>query len=205
MKVAVIIVGIGQWEEYTEPLILSIQKHEPAADIIVVDNGGHYSDNYVDRVIWCAIDEIVCYAAAINTGIFALGGDEDWIIILNNDVICDAPFFKYLEQMDLKAVYGNTLHRRRHPQFMAPVRWIDGWIYAIPSSGLLDWDEEFKIAGFEDADYCFRARKLGFSIQKSDLPFTHLEYHIRKTFDNYRDHRIDNMKYLMRKHGLKRA
>lgn len=205
MKVVVIIVGIGQWEEYTKPLVLSIQKHEPTAGIIVVDNG-NLLEKEMENIKWCTTDEIVSYAAAINVGTSALDGDEDWVIIINNDVICYKPFFKNLDSMRNNVLYGNKIHNKEHKHFTAPTNWIDGWLYAIPKQifeKVGKWDEAFKIAGFEDADYCFRAHEMGYKIKSSRLSFKHLGYHIRKKmFPNYKRYKGNNMRYLKTKHGI---
>jgi len=206
MKVAIIIVGIGQWEEYTRPLIDSIRKYEPNIYIIVVDNGNNYPV-YYNNVHFIITKKIVHYSVAINLGKSLVSDNADWIIVINNDVVCKAPFIKILETMNTKILYGNDVHGMKHPKFKSPTIWLDGWLYAIPKEifdAVGEWDENFHIAGFEDADYCFRTYKLGYKIKESKLPFKHLEYHIRKkVVPDYPKHRMHNMKYLVKKHGLK--
>lgn len=222
MKSIVLIVGIGQWDEYTKPLVESIHKHEPDSVPLIVDNGMNYcglnNNKYheIERQHFFIANALadgtfyddhkpVSYAEAINHGLFILNEYPEWLIVVNNDVICDGPFHEYLEGLDEYRIYGNTLHYK-HRRFSFPTPWIDGWIYAVPRRVLEavgKWDERFKIAGFEDADYCFRAFEKGFKVEESKLPFTHLEEHIRKTFNNYPKHREDNMRYLIKKHNLR--
>ena len=207
MRVGIIIVGIGQWEEYTKPLVESIITNEPYSRIVVVDNGSerkypHYSGIVSETI---RVDKTLNYASAINTGLYGVL-DTDWFIVLNNDVICYAPFIKYLENLQDNIIYGNDLHYS-NKRFEPPCPWVDGWLYVIPKKIIKDvgkWDEKFKIAGFEDADYCFRAFNKGYGISISELPFTHLGEHIRKSFYNYNQIRSENIEYLIEKHGLRK-
>jgi GT2 family glycosyltransferase len=204
--VSIIIIGIGQWEEYTKPLVDSIKEHEPISQVIVVDNGSNYPEQYKNVDDWARSDNIVSYASAINLARDLVNKKSDWIIVINNDVICNAPFVDVLNTMDDNVVYANTLHPKKHPRFYPPAPWIDGWLYAIPSKpfwDIGDWDEEFEIASWEDADYTYRAIDLGYSVQESNIPFTHLEYHIRREFENYDDYWLKNLNYMIKKHGLK--
>jgi GT2 family glycosyltransferase len=208
MKVAIIIVGIGQWEEYTKPLIESIREYESNVSIVIVDNGGNYDLDqlaYFPVRVYHLVTPLVSYASAINVGLDILVGDEDWIIVMNNDVLCTGHFVEYLSKLDTDTLYGNNIHHKSR-YFIPKAPWIDGWIYAIPNkifTEVGDWDENFKRASFEDADYSYRAVELGYKIGKSDLPFKHLQESIRKTFDDFKQSRFDNIKYLMEKHGLK--
>ena len=206
-SVVTIIVGVGQWEEYTKPLIDSIRRHEPSADIIVCDNGVKIpSVVKLNTDVEFVTTELVCYASAINMSVLTYI-DFDWFVIMNNDVRCDNKYLEYVQTLYPKAIFGNKVHPRYHKKFISPTAFVDGWIYAVPRQAINDvgmWDSKFKIAGFEDADYCIRAHEAGYSIRKSNLPFTHLEEHVRTTFDNYKKHRLDNIEYLIKKHSLRR-
>lgn len=208
MRIAVIIVGIGQWEEYTLPLIYSIRNYEQDVEIVFVDNG--YKSKYIEH--WERMynfktvhtEKITSYAEAINNGVFVSDKDSDWNIILNNDVKCTGRFTEKLQKLSNNSLYGNDIHYS-NKKFKSFAPWIDGWMYVIPDNVIRtvgDWDENFKIAGFEDADYCLRAYKLGFTTEKCNLPFVHLGEHIRRSMDNYNNIRKENMRYLVEKHGL---
>ena len=211
MKATVIFVGIGQWEEYTKPLLHSLFKHQWDSFIIGVDNGDKYS--LAERIrfsnVWTVpnFDNVVSYASAMNAGLSAAKfRNSDWTIIINNDVLCTGEFISELEKLDTNTLYSNKLHTN-FKKFKHPTPFVDGWLYAIPRKILNTvgkFDENFKIAGFEDADYCIRAWEKGFRVKQSNLPFVHLEEHIRTSFDNYKKHRLDNMTYLIEKHGLVR-
>lgn len=204
MKVAAIIIGVGQWRKYTKPMLKSMLKHQPDARILLVDNGNQYPEKY-DGIEILKTDEILDYSAAINVG-FNVLDDEDWVLVINNDVICNAPYFDHLKKLKTNAVYGNKLHndfKLFHHKHLAP--FTDGWIMAM-SKEVIDavgmFDTNFKIACAEDADYCFRAAKLGYKVKKSNLPFKHRRAKTRRGFDNFRQQRLDNIAYLVEKHEL---
>ena len=204
VNVAVIIVGINQWEEYTLPLVRSIEKHEPDVDIFVVDN---YSDpSYIGNDCYLVrTHERVCYSAAINAGYVGMElalRDPDWTIILNNDVKCLGPFVDTLEWMHRGTLYGN--------QFITfkDLRWLGLWLFVISREvreAVGKFDEKFNVCGFDDADYCFRAAAAGFEIRKSNLPFQHYWGKTRWDIPNYKDTRQENLKYLEEKHGVSLA
>lgn len=179
-------------------------EHQPDARLILVDNGSQYPEEFGDVEI-LKTEKILDYSAAINVGFAALD-DEDWVLIINNDVVCKAPFFDQLKELKTDAIYGNKLHldfKLFHHTHLAP--FTDGWIMAIPKEiidAVGEFDTNFKIACAEDADYCFRAAKLGYKVKKSNLPFKHLRAKTRRGFDNFRQQRLDNIAYLVEKHQL---
>jgi len=204
MKVSVVIVGIGQWTEFTKPLIDSIRKYEPDVDIMVVDNGDDYPNEYFD-VRFERTKHVVSYASALNIGLRATK-EFDWVIFINNDAIAIGKFVDYLKGLDRKAIYGNKIHidfREFHHKDYSP--FIDGWIIIVTRENIDaigEFDTEFKIAGFEDADFAFRSNNAGYPVTLSTIAFKHLGYHIRKQFENYPEYRKQNFNYLLDKHGL---
>lgn len=202
MKIATIIIGIGEWEKYTLPLLKSIIKHQPNTRIILVDNGNNYPEEF-ENVNIIKTYAILDYSAAINVG-FAMLRDEEWVLIINNDVLCIAPFSDYIKGLKTNVVYGNNLHRD-FKLFHHTIPFTDGWIMAMSRkliNSVGEFDTNFKIACAEDADYCFRAGKLGYKIKKSSLPFKHLKAKTRRKFDNFKQQRLDNIAYLVDKHEL---
>src|SRR3990167_10562518 len=93
-SLAVVIVGIDGWEEYTLPAIRSIEEHEPNVSIVLVDAGSKYpyynKIDYPIGVYSLRIDPSFSYAGAINAGMAY--ANADWTVVLNNDVLCTGPF-----------------------------------------------------------------------------------------------------------------
>ena len=211
MNTNVIIIAIGMWEEYTKPCILSIKKFERTVNIICVNNGNKISKDQkeeVENISWVDTEELVSYSKAINLGIREadIKSFEDWFIVINNDVLCKASFLYLLKVMQWKnALYGNLLHRS-HRKFDFDHPWVDGWLFAFQYKFIRDvglWDENFKTAAFEDADISYRAWNNEYTVEKSYLPFLHLETHMRKDLENFTGDRLDNLNYLLSKYNLK--
>lgn len=200
MIVGIIIVGVNGWEKYTLKLVNSIKQHEESDDyrLVVFDNGSDppYPHFHIRN------NELSCYAAAMNSGIGYLSfWNYDWVLILNNDVLCTGPFMEKINSMDPNHIYGNDLHRKERFGH----EWLDGWLYLLPRQAIEavgHWDENFQVAAFEDADFCLRAKQAGFLTKKSDLPFTHLETIGRDKLAEHRNYRFINLEYLLEKHDL---
>ena len=195
MFVSIVVVGIGQWLEYTEPYIKSLLQFEPGVKVVVVDNGSvpRYSVSAV------RFEKVYSYAASINAGLRACPS-SDWYVVSNNDVLCNGSFVEALEKLDPDTLYGNKIHGNDVCE-----RYVDGWIYFISRQvwdavGL--FDERFLIAAYEDIDYSTRAVKAGIPIEQVSLPFQHLEERIRYTRPNYDEVYEENRNYFMVKHGI---
>lgn len=198
-ELTIVIVGIGQWQEYTRPLIESIQKHEPDVSILVVDNASPQPYPHGDGYEVLRLDEKVSYAAAMNAGMNAANPSKYYMII-NNDVICKAPFLGMVKAQPSDTIASNYLNERYGK------RWVDGWHYCIPRrvwQKVGEFDENFKIAAFEDADFTFRAYAEGFKLVKASHPFKHLRAKTRHGQPNFLAQRLENLRYLIEKHDLK--
>lgn len=195
MTVSVIIVGIGDWERYTRPAIDSILAFEPEVNMHIVDNGDQYPAEYRGVNI-LHVMPILSYAGAINAGIMFCQ-QSDYYVILNNDILCTGAFVDMVEQQGKNTIAANTLN------FRGNYGWIDGWHYCIPHNVwqvVGQFDEGFKVAAFEDADYTIRAQAEGVKIEKAYHPFEHLWAHNRYTQSKFWEQREANRKYLIKKH-----
>lgn len=219
MKIGIVICGLDDWEKNFFPLVQSILDTGVEAEIRLVGREPFPLEKFQEfniKKLMVVLGKLEGYAQAINYGLRSLllldDGSEhpyhaiyDWILIMNSDVRCDKSFIEELENLDPNTLYGNKIHKQ-HKQTKMPIPFIDGWIYAIPGK-IIDevgaFDEEFKIAGFEDADYCLRAFDKGYVTRQSNLPFTHLEHRPRKKTEGYTQIRLDNLAYLKNKHNLK--
>lgn len=199
MSVCLVTVGIGDWERWTFPLIESVRKHEPEVPIVAVDNGADPSYPHSNQYQTARIDERTSYAAAMNYGI-RVAPESDYYIVINNDVRCLGPFSGLVHRQPDDVLAGNHLNAK------FGWMWIDSWHWSIPRrvwDEVGEFDENFKVAGFEDADYCFRAEEKGFLVLQSYHPFRHLAGRIRWTLDDYGTQRHMNLEYLMDKHELR--
>lgn len=171
MDVKVVAVGFGRWEEYTLPLLESLRKHEPAAEIIIVDNG---SDKpYPAEMGIVRLDKNMPYAWATNYGAEYGNPDWDWLISLNNDVLCSGPFIDTLARLRPGAIYGPEKGHLIHYDFLL------GWCVCVPRA---IWDDigpfnpDYPRATFEDIDYSYRALNAGYRVEQMlDLPFVHFD------------------------------
>lgn len=209
MSVGIIICGTDRWEEDAIPLIKSILEYEPDVRIVTVMNtpppASFYDiDNSNVRAHFS--DELTGYANAINIGLdhFHFTSMVEWVLVMNADVLCEGKFVEYVKTLEKDTIYGNKLHRA-NMDYAMPIDWIDGWIYAIPLTvdfflEVSGFDDNFKVAGFEDADFCMRAFfNGGFGIGKSQLPFKHLENKVRQETPYYKAVRLENLEYLRSK------
>jgi hypothetical protein len=126
--------------------------------------------------------------------------DDDWFIPMNADVSCTGPFQHHLDEMDQSKIYGPTINTR------GDLQWIDGWLYLIPREvwkEVGEFDEQFKIACFEDADYTWRCAQAGVGVAKvSGFPFKHHQASPRMRVPNFWKIRKQNQAYLREKWDL---
>lgn len=197
VNIAIIIVGIDGWEEYTDPLLQSIWEHE-AISPVVVDNASKTPYRTRDSILRT---ERLCYSAAINAGkahADRLHGPSDWYIVLSNDVLCTGPFAHML------ATQGNVV---AGPQIWREhgLAWIVGWCVCIPRAvwdALGGWDENYIMSSWEDVDLSMSANEKGFPLcPMPDLPFIHLDQRQRFGLPGYAGSESHNRQYFLQKHG----
>ena len=201
MDLAVIIVGIDQWAEFTLPAVQSIRRHEPHARIIVVDAASKtpYPTMWDIGITSLRLDASPSYAYALNQGIRA-AGKADWYLLLNNDIRLDAPISHLIEALDDSHIYGRQIiEEKGHVWLGLWLALIPAWIWRMVG----EFDERFLLCGFEDADYCIRAKALGVDTLPVDLPVTHHWGKTRWGLPGYRKVRAENMDYLEGKHGVR--
>ena len=115
MSAAVIIIGVGEYERYTLPLLQSLDEHEGeninngSLKIVVVDNGSDNPYPQHPRTIMATVSDTVSYPAAINIGI-AAAGVNDWYIPINNDTLFTRPFVGTISELDKYSLYGFATH-----------------------------------------------------------------------------------------------
>lgn len=193
MRVVVGIVGFGEWEEHTSPFMQSIFRYEPCADVVVIDQGS--PTPYPEMAHVHRIGNIG-YAHGLNKAIEYAGG-ADWYILVNHDVRCEGPFISKFKKINPYMLYGLQYNSNAQAG-----KYIEGWIYVL-SKQVLDevglFDEEYKIAGYEDVDYTMRARLSGIPIGIVELPFRHKKSNMRQNKERYPEIRMENRKHFERK------
>src|SRR3989304_5511093 len=191
---SVVLGGIDGWEEYTLPAIRSIWQHEAGVPIVLVGAAAKYPYHkkldYPDDVHGLRLDPSFSYAGAINAGMAY--ANADWTVVLNNDVLCTGPFSDLVPAFDPRLLCGMQLIE------FGDLRWIGGWAWAISREcreKVGPFDEQFEACGFEDLDYCIRAKALRFPSRLGPtLPFKHLWGKTRWGLNSYPKVRAQNIK-----------
>ena len=170
---------------WAKPLIRDIERHEPDMEVILqVSEPGEGS-----------------YAASINklAKYWIEETDDEWFLPMNADVELEKPFSHIFPDTPTDRLYGCTINTQQGRS------WIDGWIYLISREvweKVGEVDENFKIACFEDADYTWRAEKLGIEVYRISLPFIHHRASPRMRVSNFWKIRKENQNYLIEKYDL---
>ena len=195
-ELAVIMIGMDGWQEWTKPALDSIRKHMPSVPVTVIDHGREPYPNYPGVEIHRARHPL-SYSAAINAGMIYTDAC-DWYLIINNDVIVYEPLD--VSKLDPAFIYAKRILNEQG------FTWIDSWLVLVSHQvwNLVGpWDECFLMCGFEDADWCKRAANLGVSIQPLEWNIKHFWGKTRWKLPGYKEQRLKNIEYLERKHGLK--
>jgi hypothetical protein len=115
----------------------------------------------------------------------------DWLVICNNDVICEGKFQGLLEGQE-PGLYGGRNQRRAKPNFLETgrtIQYLTGDITGLHGCAYRQvgpFDSAYEgLGGCEDIDYSLRAAKIGM-LKDAILPFRHLGLHHRKRRADYR-------------------
>lgn len=149
MEISLITTSVGNWGKYVVPLIDSVLIYGSDTEIIVVDSGFNYPDEYKTAKI-LHVPMMSC-ASAQNIGLEIASGE--WLIVVDCDVECKGPFSDILYNLSPMGIYGNNVIPKDGRGFPTPYRWLDGWIYAFHQdlyNTIGGFDERFIASGFED-------------------------------------------------------
>ena len=194
LDIAVIMVGMDLWKEYTLPAIQSIRQHMPGARLFVMDCG---RDPYPADPSIIRLADSPSYAHALNRGV-EMAGDADWYMMLNNDILVNEPL--NMTQLDSIHIYAKRILENDK------LTWLDLWLALISRQtweAVGTWDEKYLRCGFEDADYCARAFAMGISIAPLTWDIKHFWGKTRWKLPNYKQIREDNKERFWKKHGYK--
>jgi len=193
-KVYIVILQYNQ-SAHTLKCLESVAKLTyPNYEVVVVDNGSETAHlknveywidlNKAKSYKLIANNSNTGYGAGNNLGIkYALDHGADYVLILNNDTII-APDF--LDKIPQAYISGPIIHKIKwfFPGGIPSSAPIDSSIKYISGAAMLVKKEVFEKIGFfdesyflyfEDADFCFRARKVGFLLSDSTAKLIHDE------------------------------
>ena len=168
------------------PCVAAVRKHEPTAEIVLVDDGLNWSETDAG-FLCCGVDRTFnltiidgqkpfVFARNCNLGIRACEGD---VVLLNDDAILETPFgFHELEEAShahpefgvisaVTNVVGNLAQQPKDEGLREEPRTLAFVCVYIPRRtialvGLLD--ERFTAYGHDDNDYCRRVRAAGLKL-----------------------------------------
>ena len=169
MLIRAVIASVSHLEELAKPFAESLQRHNPALPVLIVDNS-------VKRT---------GYGSALNAG---AEGAWDWLLCANNDCICNGNITEAISYLNTDTVYGNAW--KFDYEWMAQLE-----LPAVVDSAYLlisrkVWDrvgcfDEKMDAAFEEIDYGLRVIDAGFRLDVIDLPIVHLNLHTRNELEGY--------------------
>jgi len=197
MSLSIIIVGIDNWDKFTLPAVLSFRKFNPNTKIVVVDAASKVPYPDCDYCDILRLNNSPSYSFAINEGV-KFAGNSDWYLVLNNDVVSYGKIVT--GNLDSDVIYGKQIIEE------AGHRWLGLWIAMISKetfSSVGRFDEKFLLCGFEDADFCIRAKEHEINVDYFDFPVKHFWGKTRWGIPNYKQVRMDNIDYLEKKIGVR--
>jgi len=189
--------------DYATPYAESILKHEPGAQVIMVDSESdppYEQDNrwQVVRVDYNGAG--YNYAKCCNAALDAMVGD--WLILSNDDVLCEGQFAHYIEGLKTKYMYGVKLFQNKSMIPGKEMPQVDGWLMLMHRSlynRVGRFDQGFPQWGV-DSEYCYRADDMGYMMRIANIPFVHLESQRRTKTDDWHKAGMEAIKYFKRKH-----
>jgi len=193
-ELAVIVVGMDQWEEWTRPAMLSLRKYLPGAKLYLMD-AGREAYPKMDGVTTIRMEGSPSYAHNLNEGVRAAWG-ADWFLMLNNDVLAYEPLD--MHQLDPANIYAKRILGENGHE------WLELWLALIHKETwrrVGEWDEGFRMCGFDDADYSFRAQEQGIQIAPLTWNIKHFWGKTRWAVPGYKEVREANLDYFERKWG----
>ena len=201
--ISAIITTFTDYGDYTTPLIRSILRYEKMPlEIIVVDNGSRNPYPVGTNYKLIRFNKPVCWSTMLNTGADAATGD--WLMLLNDDVLCKGKFSGIVEDLDKKALYGTSM-RRKNPSWFnvgKQINYLYAWLLVLTRDSfdkIGGFDEWYPKAGVDDIDFCWRAEQKEIPLKVCHLPFIHLEPHRREKWDGYQEQMLKSIEYFVEK------
>ena len=172
-------------EKWAVPLMEQIKSYEPSVETRL-------------QVAWPGVGG---YAASMNelARYWIEHTTDEWFMPMNADVSCSGSFMAKVNSYSRDCLYCLDSNQRDN-RF-----WVEGWFYLISRALWQDvgeFDENFKISAFEDADFTWRAADAGYGLVGITLPFKHEKDNPRRRVPGFSSTRDANFDYLVRKWNL---
>jgi len=154
--------------------------------------------------VFIAGDHLVRKSRAELTNIGLAAATGDWLLVLDDDVVCKGAYWETIHSLDSNCVYGCEIHPNKLEH---DVRWLNEWCILIPRElyeKIGGFDENFKTSmAFGGADYCLRAQEAGYGVEPLDVDFRHLEAGTKMDITpGHEATRVANLQYLKEKWNL---
>lgn len=172
--ISIIITATNKFGDYATPLIESIIKYEQDIEIILIDNASPqpYETQGVSII---RFDEQQNWSYMLNTGAQKASGD--WLMMLNDDVMCHGIFKKRIEGLDKNGIYGPQIRQKPISWVGKRIEYLYAWLLIMHRQAFFDiggFDENYPAAGVDDIDFAWTAQQNGYRLKVLSLPFKHL-------------------------------
>lgn len=198
--ISIIITSFTDFGDMTTPLIKSILKYERGHEIIVIDNGSKTPYPIGGDYKVFRFSEPHSWAKMLNKGAELAKGD--WLLILNDDVLCSGWFSNTIEGLDKRGFYGPKLKKKPPEWAGVEIYYMQLWAFTIQKTlyeKLGGMDEWYPKAGVDDIDFCWRAHQKGIPFTALNLPFIHLEQYRRTKWDGFDEQMKKSIEHLSEK------
>jgi len=171
---SIIITVYTDFGDYATPLIESIREHEPDVEIIAVDNASTVPFPEGDYTL-IRLDKKHTWSHMLNVG--ARAAANDWLMMLNDDVMCDGKFLDIVDGFDKNALYGNVIHKKPPEWVGKEITYLYAWLLLMQKdiyNEVGGFDEGYIASGVDDIDFCWTAQQFGHPLKLAGLPFRHV-------------------------------
>jgi len=172
--ISVVITVYTDFGDYATPLIQAIRACEPEVEIIVVDNASTIPFK-ADGCTVIRLNKKRSWSHMLNTGAKQASGD--WLMLLNDDVVCDGKFAHFVNNLNPNKIYGPEIRCKPKHWVGEEISYLYAWLLLMRKDvygAVGGFDEGYIAAGVDDIDFCWSAQEFGYGIGVINLPFRHI-------------------------------